>query len=106
MATFDPAKFEDKYVFYLQELEGAYKSAFEAMNERFDSDLVHAIDQRVLNDSEPVYAGDGAFRVELPEDPLDRLEGVLVDDEKAAAVLEAYVDRLEAELAAAFEFEG
>jgi hypothetical protein len=103
MATFDPAKFEDKYVFYLPELEEAYKAAFETMNDRYDSDLVHAIDQRVLNDSEPFYEEDGRFRIELPDDPGQRLEGVLVDEEKFEAVLEAYVEQLEGELRAVFD---
>jgi hypothetical protein len=69
------------------------------MNERYDSELVHAIDQFVLNESEPFYE-DGTFRVELPDDPAGRLEGsgVVVDDEKLAATLDDYVDRIEDEL--------
>lgn len=102
MTEFDPEKFEEKYVHYLAELEAAYKRAFETMNDRFDSDLVHAIDQQVLNDSEPFYAGDGEFRIELPDDPLDRLQGVLVTDEKAEAVLEEYRERLRTELKRSF----
>lgn len=105
MTDFDPERFEDKYVHYLPELEAAYKRAFEYMNDRFDSDLVHAIDQQVLNDSEPFYAGDGAFRIEVPDDPFDRVEGVLVTEEKFEAVLEEYRARLEAELRRVFDFE-
>ncbi|MDX1744853.1 MAG: DUF5783 family protein [Halobacteriales archaeon] len=104
MADFDPEKFEDKYVHYLPELEAAYKRAFETMNDRYDSDLVHAIDQRVLDDSEPVY-DDGAFAIALPDDPFDRLEGVLVDEAKFEAVLEAYVAELEAQLRRVFGLE-
>ena len=105
MTDFDPEQFEDKYVHYLQELEGAYKDAFAYMNERFDSDLIHAIDQQVLNESEPFYEGDGEFRVALPEDPRGRLQGVLVDDEKFESTLSTYVDRLELELRRTFGFE-
>ncbi len=94
---FDPEKFEDKYVHYFPELQRAYKNAFNQMNERYDSELIHGIDQMVLNESEPTYE-DGEFSVELPENPRERLQGVLVDDEKFEATLEEYVDRIETEL--------
>ena len=106
MADFDPEKFEDKYVHYFNELQRAYKSAFEEMNERYDSELVHAIDQQVLNESEPFYEGDGEFRIELPEEPYDRLTAVVVDREKFETVLDRYLDEIEAELRRVFEFEG
>ena len=102
MADFDPDKFEDKYVHYFAELQRAYKQAFETMNEEFGSDLVHAIDQQVLNESEPFYEGDGEFRIELPENPGDRIQGVLVDEEKLEATLDEYVTQLERELRRVF----
>jgi len=102
MTEFDADLFEDKYEHYFPELQRAYKRAFETMNDAYDSELVHAIDQQVLAESEPFYEGDGEFRVELPEDPAERLQGVLVDDEKFAAVLDRYVDEIEAELRAVF----
>ena len=102
MADFDPEKFEDKYVHYFTELQRAYKSAFETMNEQYDSELVHAIDQQVLNESEPFYE-DGEFRVELPENPRERVTGVVVDDEKLAETLDQYVDEIEAELRSVFD---
>ena len=105
MTEFDPEKFEDKYVHYLPELEQAYRSAFETMNEGFDSELVHAIDQQILDESEPVYEGDGAFRIELPDDPAGRIEGVLVDEEKLRATLDRYVEVLETELRRVFGME-
>jgi len=105
MTEFDPEKFEDKYVHYLPELEAAYKDAFAVMNERFDSDLVHAIDRQVLNDSEPVYRGDGSFHIALPDQPFERLQGVVVDEERFERVLETYVDQLESALRQAFGFE-
>ncbi|MEF8850948.1 MAG: DUF5783 family protein [Haloarculaceae archaeon] len=98
-------KFEDKYANYFAELQRAYKGAFETMNDAYDSELVHAIDQQILSESEPFYEGDGQFRVELPDDPLDRLTAVVVDDEKAQAVLDRYSDEIESELRAVFGFE-
>ena len=94
---FDPEKFEDKYANYFQELQRAYKNAFNYMNDRHDSELIHGIDQMVLNESEPMYE-DGEFYVELPENPRERLQGVLVDDETFEETLEAYVDQIESEL--------
>lgn len=106
MADFDPELFEDKYANYFSELQRAYKSAFETMNDEFDSELVHAIDQAVLNESEPFYE-EGAFVVELPANPLDRLErtNVLFETERAEAVLERYVEEIESELYEVFDLE-
>ena len=98
MSDFDPEQFEDKYANYFPQLQKAYQQAFEVMNDRYDSELVHAIDQQVLNESEPFYDDDRGFYVELPEDPGDRLTAVIVDDEKLSVVLEEYVDQLETEL--------
>lgn len=106
MTTFDAEKFEDKYKHYFTELQQAYKQAFDVMSERHSSDVVHAIDQLVLAESEPFYEGDGEFRVELPDDPLDKLEGVIVDTEKADSVLDVYVEEIEAELQSVFGFDG
>jgi len=95
---FDPAKFEDKYAHYFNELQRAYKNAFNQMNDRHDSELIHGIDQTVLNESEPFY-GDGEFRVELPENPRERIRGaVAVDDETFEETLDEYVERIESEL--------
>ncbi|MFC7141239.1 DUF5783 family protein [Halosimplex aquaticum] len=103
MAEFDPEKFEDKYANYFTELQRTYKQAFETMNDRYDSELVHAIDQQILAESEPFYEGDGEFRIELPDDPTDRLSGVLVvDDEKVETVLDRYVEEIEAEIRSVF----
>ncbi|USZ66806.1 DUF5783 family protein [Halorussus salilacus] len=105
MADFDPEKFEDKYVHYFNELQKAYKNAFNRLNERYDSELIHAIDQQVLNESEPFYEGEGEFRVELPEDPVDRVQGILVEDEKVEEMLDIYVAEIETELRRVFGFE-
>jgi len=104
MADFDPEQFEDKYANYFPELQQAYKNAFNRMNDQYDSELVHAIDQQVLNESEPFYEGDGEFRVELPDDPYGRLSGVLVDEERFEQVLERHIEAIEAELQRVFGF--
>lgn len=101
MADFDPDKFEDKYEHYFPQLQRAYKNAFNTMNDRYDSELIHAIDQQVLNESEPFY-DEGEFYVELPENPRDRVTGVLVDDEKFEQVLDRYVNEIEDELSRLF----
>jgi len=109
MTELDPERFEDKYEHYFAELQTAYRAAFEAMNDRYDSELVHAIDQGVLAESEPFWEGpEDGFRVELPEDPVARLAaaGVLVDEDHARSVVGEYVERLEAELLAVFEVPG
>ncbi|ADB62546.1 hypothetical protein Htur_3684 [Haloterrigena turkmenica DSM 5511] len=104
MADFDPEKFEDKYANYFPELQQAYKNAFNRMNDQYDSELVHAIDQQVLNESEPFYEGDGEFRIELPDDPYDRLTGVLVERDRFEEVLERHVEEIETELQRVFGF--
>jgi len=103
MADFDPEKFEDKYQHYFPQLQKAYKQAFETMNDRYDSELIHAIDQQVLSESEPFYEGDGQFRIDLPEDPSGKIQGVLVvDDEKFETIMDRYTDEIESELRAVF----
>ena len=102
---FDPEKFEDKYEHYFPQLQQAYRQAFETMNDAYDSELVHAIDQAILAESEPFYEGDGEFRVELPDDPIANLEGVNVDTGKAESVLDVYVDEIETQLQSVFGFD-
>ncbi len=101
MTEFDPDTFEDKYVHYFPELQRAYKNAFETMNDAYDSELIHAIDQQILNESEPFYE-DGEFRIELPENPTDRVTAIVVDDEKLEQTLDVYLDEIEAELERVF----
>jgi hypothetical protein len=100
MTEFDPEKFEDKYKHYFPELQRAYGQAFETMNDAYNSELVHAIDQQLLAESEPFYEGDGEFRVELPEDR--SLSGVVADEETREAVLDRYVEEIETELRSVF----
>ncbi|GAB3690600.1 DUF5783 family protein [Salinarchaeum chitinilyticum] len=103
MSDLDPETFDErKYVEDFPKLQRAYKNAFETMNDAYDSELVHAIDQQVLAESEPFYEGDGEFRIELPEDPYDRLEGALVDETKFEKTLEVYLEELESEIARTF----
>jgi len=103
MADFDPEQFEDKYANYFPQLQRAYKNAFNTMNDAYDSTLIHAIDQQVLNESEPFYAPDReGFDIELPEEPYERLEGVVVDRERFETVLTEYTTEIEAELRRTF----
>jgi hypothetical protein len=106
MTDFDPDAFEDKYANYFPELQKAYKQAFEALNDRYDSELVHAIDQQILNESEPFYDDERGFYVELPDEPRERLTAVIVDDEKFETVLSAFVAEIESQLHDIFGVEG
>jgi hypothetical protein len=105
MADFDPEKFEEKYAHYFTELQRAYKDAFETMNDRYDSELIHAIDQQILNESEPFYDAETGFRVELPDEPTTRLTAVVVDDEKLRETLDRYVAEIESQLYDVFDVE-
>jgi hypothetical protein len=97
--TFD----EEKYVDLYPQLQQAYKNVFNRMNERYDSTLVHGIDQQVLNESEPFYDDEAeSFYVELPEEPYDRLTGVPVAEDRFQTVLEEYTAELESELERTF----
>lgn len=104
MTTFDPEKFEEKYVHYFEELEAAYSNAFDQLHGRYDSEVLRAIDRQVLGESEPFYDGEGSFRVELPENPRERVSPA-VDDEQFEALLAVFVEQIEQELARIFEFE-
>jgi hypothetical protein len=104
MSDLDPETFEaEKYVEFFPKLQQAYKNAFNRVNEQYDAELVHGIDQQVLNESEPHYEGDGEFTIDVPDDPYDRLQGVVVDREKFEHVLDAYLDEIEVELKRVFD---
>lgn len=105
MAAFDPEKFEDKYVHYMDELQTAYRNAYQHFHGQYDSTLLRSIDRQVLSESEPFYEGNGEFRVELPDNPRERAGDVPVDDETFDAVLQEFVDRIELELRRIFGFE-
>ena len=104
--SLDAATFEEqKYVDFFPKLQQAYKSAFNTMNEQYDSTHVHAIDQAILNESEPVFE-DGQFRIELPDDPEARIDGVVdIGDDRLAELLDAYTDTIETELCRLCEVE-
>lgn len=104
MTEFDPEKFEEKYVHYFGELEAAYSNAYQRLHGRYDSRLLRGVDRRILSESEPLYEGDGEFRIELPTDVDDRLEA-LDDGDRAERVLNALTDEIEGELRRTFGFE-
>lgn len=102
---FTPEEFEEtKYTEHFPSLQAAYKAAFEEVNEQYDSELVHAIDQQVLSESEPFYRGGTEFELQVPEDPAARVAtaGVLADEEEVKTVLAAYVTAIEEALAEQF----
>ena len=106
MTDLDPETFEEeKYVEYFPKLQQAYKQAFDRLNDRYNSEMVHAIDQQILNESEPFYEGDGQFRIEVPENPIDRVQGVLADEGDLQELLDIYVEELETQLRNVFGFE-
>ena len=104
MTEFDPEKFEDKYVHYFEELEEAYSNAYNQLHGQYDSQVLKAIDRKVLSESEPFYDGDGEFRVEIPDDARERV-GAVADHEQFEVVLEELVERIERELRRIFGFE-
>ena len=105
MTEFDPEKFEDKYVHYFEELQEAYSNAYNQLHGRYDSEILKAIDRNVLSESEPLYEGDGEFRVELPDERVKEVRAAVGDDEQFDVVLEELTDRIEAELRRVFGFE-
>lgn len=105
MTEFDPERFEEKYVHYLDELQRAYRNAYRELHGRYDSELLRVIDRRVLDESEPFYEGGSEFRVALPADTRDRVGEIPVDDETFEEVLREFVERIESELARIFGFD-
>ncbi|MFC7229364.1 DUF5783 family protein [Salinirubellus salinus] len=110
MSEFDPERFEEeKYRDHLTQLQQAYKAAFGRMREDlgYDSTLVHAVDQFVLNESEPFWDDEReTFRVDVPAEPTpaQRVEsaGVVVDESKLDAMLADYRETLAEELEVQF----
>ncbi len=105
MTEFDPAKFEDKYVHYFEELEAAYSTAYQRLHGRYDSALLRAVDRQILAESEPVYEGEGEFTVRLPPDVDDRLKAVRGERETVENLLETFTSEIEKELRRTFGFE-
>lgn len=105
MTEFDSEKFDEKYVYYFDELETAYSNAYQQLHGQADSEILRAIDREVLSESEPVYEGDGQFRVVLPDDIAERKQTLPGDEQTFDAVLTEFVDRIEDELRRLFKFE-
>lgn len=103
MTAFDPEQFEEKYTHYFAELQQAYRNAFDRMQEHTPSELVHAIDQLVLAESDPQYVGDGQFDVVLPDDAAARVTEAVADPTDVETTIQQYREVLAEELAATFE---
>jgi hypothetical protein len=104
VTAFDPDKFDEKYVHYFEELQQAYSTAYNRLHGRYDSEILRAIDRKVLSESEPAYLGDGEFRVDVPDERVEEVRAGF-DGERFDTVLEEYRSGIEAELARLFEFE-
>lgn len=105
MTEFDSEKFEEKYVYYFEELETAYSNAYQQLHGQVNSEVLRAIDRQVLSESEPVYEGDGEFRVTIPDDAKENARPLPGDEESVDAILEEFVVRIEQELRQIFGFE-
>ncbi len=105
MTEFEPEKFEEKYVHYFEELETAYSNAYQQLHGQANSEVLRAIDRQILSESEPVYEGDGEFRVMLPDDTIEQAQPLPGDEETFNAVLDEFIDRIEGELRHIFGFE-
>ncbi|NKE36220.1 hypothetical protein GWG54_10400 [Natronococcus sp. JC468] len=105
MTEFDPEKFEEKYVHYFEELEAAYSNAYNQLHGRYDSEILRAIDRKVLNESEPVYVGDREFRIDLPEERVEAVRAAVDDTKQFDTVLAEFRERIADELVRSFEFD-
>ena len=110
MTAFDPERFEaEKYREYFTELQEAYKASFERMRGDldYDSTLVHAVDQFVLNESEPVWNADtDSFEIDVPTEPSpsERVAsaGVAAEEAHIQSMMQDYRAVLSAELRSRF----
>jgi len=105
VTEFNPEKFEEKYQYYFDDIERAYSTAYQQLHGEYNSDILRAIDRNVLSESEPVYEGNGEFRVSLPDDLDERAQSLPGDEEAFNTVLEEFTAEIERELHRIFEFE-
>ncbi len=105
MTEFDEEKFDEKYVYYFEELEAAYSNAYQTLHGNADSTILKAIDRQVLSESEPVYEGDGQFRIELPDEPKSLIGDLQASEAAFDELLERFVELVEKELHEQFEFD-
>lgn len=105
MTEFNSEKFEEKYQYYFDELERAYSDAYQQLHGEHNSEILRAVDRNVLSESEPVYEGNGEFRIMLPNDLEERAQSLPGDEEAFNTVLEEFTAEIERELRRVFEFE-
>ncbi len=105
MTEFSETKFEEKYVHYLDELQEAYSNAYNQLHGQVDSRILQAVDRQILSESEPIYEGDGQFRVRLPEDTDERIAALPGDENAIRDVLDTLTDGIASELRRIFGFE-
>jgi len=97
MTKFDPEKFDNKYEHYFEEIEQAYSDAYQQLHGGCDSEILRAIDRKVLSESEPLYEGN--------DDIDERAQSLPGDEESFNAVLDEFTTRIEHELHNLFVFE-
>jgi hypothetical protein len=105
VTEFNPEKFENKYEHYFEEIESAYSDAYQELHGEYNSEILRAIDRQVLSESEPVYEGNGKFRISLPEDVEERAQSLPGDKEAFHTVLDEFTTEIEQQLEYIFEFE-
>lgn len=105
MTEFNPEKFEEKYQYYFDEIERAYSDAYQQLHGEYNSEILRAIDRNVLSESEPVYEGNGEFRIILPDDLEERAQSLPGDEEAFNTVLEEFTAEIKRELHRIFVFE-
>ncbi len=66
MAAFEPEKLEDKYVQYPDELQTAYKNAYQHVHGQYDSALLRSIGRQILDESEPFSEAMASFGSNSP----------------------------------------
>jgi hypothetical protein len=98
VTEFNPEKFDEKYEYYFEEIERAYSDAYQQLHGEYNSEILRAVDRHVLSESEPVYEGNGEFRVLLPDDTQERARSLPGDEEAFNTVLEAFTATIEREL--------
>ncbi|MFB6198710.1 MAG: DUF5783 family protein [Halobacteriaceae archaeon] len=91
---------QKKYTEYFSKLQTAYKQAFDEVNTRYDSALVHTIDQQIFAESEPVF---NENEVKLPDESEYDLDGIDASEEEIDQAVDAYATAIEEELIAIFD---
>lgn len=105
MVEFNPEKFQDKYEYYFEEIESACSDAYQQLHGGYNAELLRAIDRQVRSESDPVYEGNGEFRVVLPDDTREPAQSLPGGEAAFNTVLAESTAGIERELHRLFAFE-